>query len=257
MALDQRRDLRQLPLPADEARQRDRQVGAARAQRAERREVPWEVGNDQLVDLLGPVDVPEPVRAEIDELHRRSEPVTGEIGGDRGTDDLAAVPDGQDPRHPVERRPEVVAIPGLGSPGVECHAHPERAGLAPGRVAECSLGCQGRASGFDRIVEHGQHPVAGRLDHGATVPLDGHAQQVIVLGEGLAHRGRLLLPEPRAPLDVGEQEGGRRTLDAGARSGGCRRESLGHGLRHDQLTRAAATPGTDTRARSSSGTGVD
>ena len=38
VALDQRHDLGELLLPADEARQLDRQVGSARAQRAERRE---------------------------------------------------------------------------------------------------------------------------------------------------------------------------------------------------------------------------
>ena len=243
VALDQRRDLRQLLLPADEARQRERQVGAARAQRAERREVSWEVGHDQLVDLLGPVDVPQPVRAEIDELDRCSEPVAGEIGGDRRADDLAAVPDGQDPRHPVERRAEVIAIAGLRGPDVERHPHPERAGLAPGRVAERSLGGECRVNCVDRIVEHGQHPVAGRLDHRATARLDGHAQEVIVLGEGPTHRTSALLPETRAPLDVREQEGGRRTLGDGARCGRCRAGSLRHGLLHDQHGRDAATLG--------------
>ena len=93
VALDERRDLRELLLAADEARQLDRQVGAARAQRAERRERPWEVVDDHLVDLLGPVDVAQAMRAEVHELDRRREPVAGEDGRDRGTDDLAAVPD--------------------------------------------------------------------------------------------------------------------------------------------------------------------
>ena len=41
VTLDERRDSAELLLASDEARQLDRQVGAARAQRAERREGPW------------------------------------------------------------------------------------------------------------------------------------------------------------------------------------------------------------------------
>ncbi len=93
VAPDERRDLGQLLLPADEARQLDRQVGAARAQRAKGRELPREVVDDHLVDLLGPVDVAEAVPAEVDELDRRRQPIAGEDGRDRRADDLAAVPD--------------------------------------------------------------------------------------------------------------------------------------------------------------------
>ena len=57
-----------------------------------------QVGDDDLVDLLGPVDVAQPVRPEVDELDPGRQPVAGEDGRDRRADDLAAVADREDPR---------------------------------------------------------------------------------------------------------------------------------------------------------------
>ena len=70
MAVEQRRDLGELALPADEARELDRQVRPPGAQRAKRWERPRQVVDDDLVDLLGAVDVAQAVRAKIDELDR-------------------------------------------------------------------------------------------------------------------------------------------------------------------------------------------
>src|SRR5207249_4570813 len=47
---------------------------------------------------------------------------------------------------------------------------------------------------------------AATLHQGPAVPLNHDGRQGVVTGEGAAHRFRMLLPEPRATLDVGEEE---------------------------------------------------
>ena len=213
--LDERRHLGELLVASDEARQLDRQVRTARAQRPKRREVSFEVADDDLVDLLRPVDVAKPVRAEVLELDRLREPVAGEHGRDRGADDLAAVGDGEDPRHPIEGGTEVVPVARLGGARVERHPDPQRAGLVPGRIAQRALGGDRRVDGRDGVGEDREHPVAGRLDHAAAMPVDARAQEPIVLGERRTHPVGVLFPEARAALDVREQEGRHRAQDIG------------------------------------------
>ena len=60
-----------------------------------------------------------------------------------------------------------------------------------------------RSSG---ALEGRKEPVAGRLEDGAAGLLDGGSQQVVVGRQGEDHRLALLLPEARAPRDVGHQE---------------------------------------------------
>src|SRR5204862_3479475 len=52
--------------------------------------------------------------------------------------------------------------------------------------------------------------IADGLEDGAAVGFNRGADQIVVAGQGVAHRLRELLPEPGAALDVGEQEGARR-----------------------------------------------
>ena len=162
-----------------------------------------EVVDDDLVDLLGPVDVAEAVRAEVHELDRRREPITGEDGRDRGADDLAAVRDGEDPRHAIERRDR-------SSPRRAPRRRPRGApsGRAAGRSRPRShraapAGRRSQRRWRRRVGEDRQHPVAGRLDHGAAMRVDARAQEPIVLGERRAHPCRRAPPRaaccPRCP----------------------------------------------------------
>ena len=110
MAVEQRRDLGELALPPDEARERDRHIRPPRAQRAKRWERPRQVADDDLIDPLGTIDVAQTVRAEVDELDGRGQPLAGEDGGDCRAEDLAAVPDREDPCGAVQSGPEIVSI---------------------------------------------------------------------------------------------------------------------------------------------------
>ena len=255
VTLDERRYLGELLLSSDEARQLDRQVGSARAQRAERREVSIEVADDDLVDLLGTVDVAKPVRAEVHELDRRREPIAGEHGGDRGADDLAAVGDGEDPRHPIEGGTEEVPVACLGGTRVERHPDPQRAGLVPGRIAQRTLGGDRRVDGSHGVGEDRQHPVAGRLDHAAAMPVDARAEEPIMLGERRPHPVGVLFPEARTALDVREQEG--RDRAQRRRPGRPAPPRTRRPSRSRAGTKGWAASGNATAARCSQRTGAD
>ena len=123
--------------------------------------------------------------------------------------------DGHEPGGAVDRRAEVVGAAPLGVARVERHPDVERAGLAPVGGGQGALGGE---AGRDALVGRGEdrhHPVAGRLDHDAVGRFDRLAEDHVMTRQGVGHRGGLVLPEPGAPCDVGEQEGQRAGPDDG------------------------------------------
>ena len=136
-------DLGQLPLATDEGRQRQGQVRAPAASA---------IGGPE-TSPGGPRPRPgRPARAgrgraggaSPGRAARRSagSAVAGERGRNRREQDLAAVADREDPGVAVERLAEEVALARLGRPGVDRHPDPERAGVAPRRVAQRALGVE-------------------------------------------------------------------------------------------------------------------
>lgn len=120
-------------------------------------------------------------------------------------EDLAAVADRKDARHPVEHRPEVVVVAALGGAAMDRHPDAERTGCAPGARGKRPLSSERRADRGVDAVEHGKQPVAGRLDGHAAGVFDRGCQQAIVRFErdGIASRWssqRRVLPS------IGEQE---------------------------------------------------
>ena len=162
---------------------------------------------DELVQVLGAPEVAQVVLAEVEEAGAVREPLRGERPGGRREQHLAAVPGRHDPGGAVHGGAEVVAAPLLGLPAVDAHPHPQRAGLAPRLGDQAALRGEARRRRVDRAGEDRHHPVAGRLDHRAAGSLDGVAQDRVVPAEGDLHAVRELLPQARAALQVGEQEG--------------------------------------------------
>ena len=109
---------------------------------------------------------------------------------------------------PVQGGPKEVALPDLGAPGMNRHPHTQRPRRRPRVALERPLALDGSNEPRLGPVEGGQHTVAGRLDHRPARLLHGRSQQRVVGFERDAHGGRLLLPKPRAPLDVGQEERG-------------------------------------------------
>ena len=172
---------------------------------AQRREAGGEVGGEDLVDVLGLHEVAQPVLAEVEERDVGGEVVGHQVRSGAAHHDLAAVGDVVEASRAVHGGPEPVAVALLGLAAVEPHPHPERAD-APVARGEGPLGGHRGGHAGAGLLEHGGHAVAAELEDGAVVVGDHLRQQLVVLGQVVAHGGGRALPEPRAALDVREQE---------------------------------------------------
>jgi hypothetical protein len=79
--------------------------------------------------------------------------------------------------------------------------------VIPRRRAESGLGGQACGDGVGDGGERRHDPVAGRLDDGTARRVDALAQDGVVPGQGAAHGLGVSLPQPRARLQVGKEEG--------------------------------------------------
>jgi hypothetical protein len=104
------RDLGELALAADEARQAVGQIGGEGIERAQRLELRGKVRMRDAEDLLGATEIAQAMDAEVDELCRVGETVGDEVTNGARDDNLAAVGDSPQARAAVERLPEVVAL---------------------------------------------------------------------------------------------------------------------------------------------------
>ena len=109
------------------------------------------------------------------------------------------------PRGAVQRGAIVIAVALFSRTAVQ--GHPRLDGhLAPGVCRQRALRGKTRRERVGRDRKRRMRTIAGRLDEITIVRLDGFAQDRIVMRECLLHRRVLRLPQPRAALDVGEQE---------------------------------------------------
>ena len=137
-----------------------------------------------------------------------------ERGGRVRQQDLAAMTGRHDPRSPIDGRPKVVTATRLGIAGVNSHPDADHARLRPRLGEESMLGSDACGDGIDRGCEDRHQAVACGLYDLAVRLRDRGAEDDLVAGESRPHQLRVLLPETRAALDVGEEErrrrGGRR-----------------------------------------------
>ena len=132
--------------------------------------------------------------------------VTRQVSRRLGDHDLAAVRHAQQPCSTVHRRAEVVIVAKLCHSRVKSHAHPERLAHRPVLAADRSLAVDGRAQRGVRGCEHSMYAVASTLHNLTAVSRDRFPQDHVMARQRHAHRMRLLLPQPRRNLEIGEQE---------------------------------------------------
>ena len=131
---------------------------------------------------------------------------SAELRGAGRDEHLAAVTGRADPRGAMHLDPHVgpCADPPLAR--VQPHAHADPRVVGPRMPLERELrldrGTEGRGCGR----EDGEERVALRADDQAVVRLDRRPHDVVMLLEQRRVRVAEVLDEPRAPLDVGEQE---------------------------------------------------
>ncbi len=122
-----------------------------------------------------------------------------------GEENLAAVACRLDSCSHVDDRSEVVAASFLGLTEMEAHPHAEF-GARPRGTGESELCGLGREHGVARPGERGGERVAGRVEDVPAVPLNSVAHQLVVELQARRHRRGIGGPQPRRPLDIGEQE---------------------------------------------------
>src|SRR5215212_1609269 len=114
----------------------------------------------------------------------------------------------EQPRHPVERRAEIVSVSLLGGPRVKRHPRPQGVYLPSPLFQEKGfLGCKRRLKGIEGCGEGGAESITYGLEDETTVPLYGFLEDLVVTSEGNPHRRCVSLPQLGGALYVGEQEG--------------------------------------------------
>ncbi len=180
-------------------------------QTPERRELRGKTRGGELKDMLDFALVAQAMFAKIDKLewHPGGGEVPQQLPSGFGQQNLTAGASCQQSAETIERGRAVVAVVRSRRPGVQRHADPNWAEIAP------VFGDQGVLGG-----NCGQHRVEGRgkdgldgvaddLEANAIVDADRFVKMREVPLDGGAHSRRVLLPAPGATLDVCDQEGDR------------------------------------------------
>jgi hypothetical protein len=175
-------------------------------ERAQRRKARRQARRDELIDLLRPGQILEPVLAEIEQARLRRQLAVSHVGRGRRDQDLAAIRDPEKPRTAVHALAEVVVVARLGRTGMDRHADLDAADVREILAAERLLGGQGRRDGIGRRDESGVERVAGGAEHVPARPQQRLAHEVVVAGHGDAHGFGPRLPALGRALDVGDQE---------------------------------------------------
>src|SRR6266568_1510676 len=89
------------------------------------------------------------------------------------------------------------------------HAHADRRARRPGFCGQGTLQDQRRGYRVARVLEHGEDAVAFAFafDDMAVLASNARIDNGIVASQSRTHAARLTLPETRAGLDIGQQEG--------------------------------------------------
>ena len=207
LRVELRAQLAEQRLAPEERRRLRRQVVRPHVESRQRRERVRQARPHQLEEVLGGGEVLQAVRAEVTQVHVVAERPCHEVGDRRGQQDLPTVRRGHHARGSIDGRAVIVAPAGLRLADVCPHAHAQRSGLAPRFVAQPLLRRKARSDRVRRRAEHGHEPVASCLHDRTAAALDRGTQNCVVARQRRLHGVRVALPEPRTPLDVGEEVG--------------------------------------------------
>ena len=145
------------------------------------------------------------VLADVVEIKARRELITDQFGSRLRQQNLVAAGQRHDPSSAVQDRAEVVAAPFLGLAGVQTRSNPDDC-FVPRLIGEADLGSGDRGNCVGRGRECRSERIPGGREHVAVLKLDGPAHDLIVTGECRRHRPRVVLPQRRTALNIGEDE---------------------------------------------------
>src|SRR5215211_939693 len=197
-----------LPLAPDARCCLQGQVVGVGFQGLQGRELRRQVGSRKLEDPLGPGEIFEAPLPQVSQMCLRRQVIPHQLLGRRREEYLPAVTGREQPRHPVHRWAEVVAISFMGGACVQRRPRPEGADLIPPRLREeTPLGRKRRLQGAEGSRENRAEGVAYSLEDETTVPFYGLPEDGVVTSQGDLHASGALLPQLRRTLYVCKQEG--------------------------------------------------
>ena len=197
--------LGQLRDPSDQRGRRARQIVTELVERPQRGEVVGEIGMNQLPHPLGTGQIAQVVHAEIAECRVGGQMIGHQPGGDVRQKHLAPMGTGPQPCTTDHRVTHVIApVAQLCLAGVDRHPHLDAGHL----LRQRPLHIHRRRDRIRRPRERGHHAVALALLDGTHPTMSGDTlvDHGVVAGDDRPGRVRRPLPQPRRPLDVGQQE---------------------------------------------------
>jgi hypothetical protein len=158
--------------------------------------------------VLGPVEVLEPVHAEIANADVVGKIVLDQLAGGVGDKHLAAVASRPDAGGAVYADAHVALGAQFRLPGVETAAHFHLSARGPRVSSQAPLGVDGGCYGIGGGPEGNEERVALRVHHLPLMGGERGAQSPLLLGQDLVVAvAAKLFEQPRRTLDVREKEG--------------------------------------------------
>ena len=191
--------------PVRRRRQPVRPTGSGR-QRGQRREVRRQIADDELEEVLGAIEVLEPVLAEIPERDVRRQLVGDQLARGARDQHLPAVSGGADPRRAVHVQTDVIVLPDLRLAGVDAHPHAHVDALGPTLGRERPLRAHRGGDRVARPREGDEERVTLGVDLATVVLVERRPQQALMLAKHLGVAAAQPRQQPRRTLDVAEQE---------------------------------------------------
>ena len=176
-------------------------------QRGQSREVRRQIADDELEEVLGVIEVLEPVLPEIPQRDAGRQLVGDQCARGARDQHLPAVPGRADPRRAVHVQAHVIVLPDLSLAGVDTHPHAHLDALGPRLGGERPLRAHHRGDRVARPREGDEERVTLRVDLAAVVLVERRPQQPLMLAEHLGVAAAQARQQPRRSLDVGEQKG--------------------------------------------------
>jgi hypothetical protein len=240
VARQQRADVGELPLSADEPGQRHGNLDGAGAEGAKRGEVGWQAGDHQLKQPLRLGQVLQPRLAEIPQPDRGRQLGAEQLPGGPGEQHLPAMPSRADPCRAVHIQAGVVLADHDRLARVDPHPDAQHRAVGPGMGGKHPLPGNGRRHRIAGLGKGNEEGVAFGADLAAVESGEGGPKQPSMLGQDLDVPVAQPLQQPGGPFDVGEQQGdrsGRQPRQDASHSHGSAqpRRNSGSGIKFSQV----------------------
>ena len=202
----QRSELDDFSFAAHERAVLHRQIARKRIQRLQSGKLACQPRRHHLEHLDRLREIAQTMLTQADQFHRITELVTHELLHRTSRQHLTPVRHRHQTGGTIHHRAVIVTIPFLARAAVDTHTNEESHPALGWLIGDRSLRLD---RGTQRLVGPGEHPekpIPGRLHHTAVMRPDRNPQDRVVTSQRRPHRLRVLFPQSRRALEIGEQE---------------------------------------------------